>query len=151
MVMVRVFQTLAQHGDALSAEIVTAKNYKPASERGDENWVVRFANDGGQIVLSGDVHLRSRVHERAALAQVGLIAYCFEPKWGQLGFFSKSAMVLHWWPKIRSHMGTANQGTCWEIPFTWNHTDLKDVSALPSQIASTKQPKLKTILGGKLD
>lgn len=100
--------------------------------------MTRFAQDGGQVVISGDTRLRSRPHELAAIVECGLIAYCFERRWSDKNFFTKSAMLLHWWPKIREHMKSAPKGTCWEIPFQWNWKDLIDVTADPAKISKTK-------------
>ncbi len=139
--MVKVFQTLASDEGVLNAKIVQAKKYRPADERGDEHWVRRFASDHGQVVISGGTKMRSRIHERAALAQCGLVTYCFERHWSVTSFFTKSAMLLQWWPKVREHMDGAPKGSCWEIPFVWNWKDLVDVSANPKEITPTKPDK----------
>lgn len=139
--MAKVFQTLAQEKGVLNAQICIAKDYRPAEERGDEHWVRRFAADYGNVVISGDTRLRSNVHERAALAECGLITYCFERRWSDVRFFTKSAMLLHWWPMIRDHMDTAAKGTCWEIPFVWTWKDIVNVSADPKAISQAKPKK----------
>lgn len=36
------------------------------------------------------MHLRSRLHERAALAQAKVIAYFFDGRWGNFGLFTKA-------------------------------------------------------------
>lgn len=141
--MVRVFQALAGDEEALKAVIVSARDYRPDQERGDEHWVKRFAQDGGGFIISGDVHMRSRRHELAALVELGLVTYFFEGRWSTANFFTKSAMLLHWWPILAEHMLTASRGTCWEIPYQWTWKDLTDVSADPSQIEKSIRNKRK--------
>lgn len=84
------------------------------------------------------MHLRSRLHERAALAQAKVIAYFFDGRWGKFGLFTKSAMLLQWWPFLLEHMKTAAPATCWKIPAVWNTTDLRNVSTDPAKISEEK-------------
>lgn len=139
--MVIVFQALAKDGGVLKTQIVTAADYRPKGEKGDEHWVVRFAKDGGQIIISGDTKMHGRLHELAALVESGVVTYFFERKWSTFSFFTKSAMLLHWWPKVREHMDTAGKGTCWEIPCQWLWKDLVDVSVDPQAISKASSKK----------
>ena len=138
-VMVKVFQTLATQSHILTAEVVTASNYRPHGERGDEHWVKRFAVDGGRVIVTGDTKMRIRDHERAALVESGLITYCFERQWSDVNFFTKSAMLLHWWTRIRIHMDTAAPGSFWIIPFVWGSKDLEDATVDPREIKKRKE------------
>ncbi|HSC17364.1 MAG TPA: hypothetical protein VLC74_00470 [Rhizomicrobium sp.] len=140
-VMASVFQTLAKESGILKAEIVLASSYRPIHERGDEHWARRFAADGGDVVVSGDTRMRSRLHELAALVECGLITYFFERRWSDVNFFTKSAMLLHSWTPVRKHMDTAPKGTCWEIPYSWTWKELENVSADPKAITPTKPKK----------
>jgi PIN like domain len=137
--MVIVFQTLAKEGSVLNGQIVSARDYRPFSEQGDEHWIRRFAADGGQVVISGDTRMRSRIHELAALVECGLITYFFERRWSAVNFYTKSAMLLHWWQAIRAHMDMAAKGTCWEIPHQWQWKDLVDVSIDPKKITPKRR------------
>lgn len=126
--MVRVFQTLAAEGQILEAEIHYAGDYRPTGERGDENWIVRFAKDGGNVIVSGDERMRSLPQERAALAQTGMITFFFDSQWSSKNFFVKAAMLLNWWPKIMDVAKNSEPGQCWQIPFAWNWTNMRDVT-----------------------
>jgi tryptophan synthase alpha subunit len=141
IVMVRVFETLAREKIIPEIEVFSAAAYRPVEERGDENWVKRFASAGGKVVISGDVQMRSRLHERAALAQAGVVTYFFEGPWSRFNPFSKSAMLIQWWPYLVEHMKTGAAGSCWEIPVSWNVKELKNVSTNPAQISKEKKPK----------
>ena len=96
--MVRFFKP-ALEKRFIDIDLVLAKDYRPDGEKGDEHWVKRFANDGGQVIISGDTRLHSRLHEVAALVEAAMITYCFERAWSTGNFFTKSAMLLHWWPE----------------------------------------------------
>jgi hypothetical protein len=136
--MATVFQTLGKEEGVLKAEVVLAKTYRPHGESGDEHWTRRFAADGGQIIISGDTRMRARLHELAALVESGLVTYFFQRQWSDASFFTKSAMLLHWWKPVRDHMDTAAKGTCWEIPYQWTWKDLVNVSADPKAIKEKK-------------
>jgi hypothetical protein len=140
-IMAMIFQSLAKAEGVLEAEIAIAKDYRPAGELGDENWTRRFAADGGSVVISGDTKMRSRIHELAALTETGLITYFFERQWSTAHFFTKSAMLLHWWKPVRAHIDTAAKGTCWEIPYQWTWKDLVNVSANAKEISQSRTPK----------
>jgi len=137
--MATVFQTLAKGSGVLGADIVLASDYRPHGEPGDEHWVRRFAKDAGQVIISGDTRMRSRLHELAALSESGVVTYFFQRQWSGGDFFTKSAMLLHWWPKVREHMNSAPKGSCWEIPFQWTWKDLSDVTADPKAIKEKKR------------
>jgi hypothetical protein len=137
-IMAMVFQTLAKEEGVLKAKIVLAKDYTLKDERGDAHWTRRFAADGGQVIISGDTRMRSRLHELAALVESGLVTYMFQRQWSAGSFFSKSAMLLHWWKPARDHMETAAIRTCWEIPYQWTWKELENVSADPQAIKAKK-------------
>lgn len=141
--MVRIFLAQAGTNLALGHEIVSAQDYRPIDEHGDENWLGRFAADGGNVIISGDKRIRVLPHERAALTEGGLIAYFFHAQWNNSDFHTKSAMLIKRWPQIVQHMTAAPAGSCWEIPFDWTFSDLKDVSANPAEITKDRPKKRK--------
>ncbi len=126
--IVKVFKTLAEEGDIVRIEFVSARDYRLPKDKGDPPWLERFAKDGGSVVISGDRKMRSRPHERAALAEAGLITFFFRPVWSERTMFVKSAMLLNWWPRINEYIWQSSPSQCWEIPFQWNWTNLRDVT-----------------------
>ena len=106
-------------------EITKAKDYAPRDsdtdfEAGsDVPWVKRYAADGGQIIISGDVMMMSRSHERLALLEAGLIVCFFTPQWSSWKFNRKCALLINWWPVIVKTMATAEKSTFWQIPSNW--------------------------------
>jgi hypothetical protein len=124
--MVSIFQKLTKDDD-LSVTIISARRYRPRSERGDQNWIRRFARAGGTVIISGDGRMRANLHEQSALMHAKMITFFFESKWCVANFYVKVAMLLNWWPRIMEVAGQSVPGDFWEIPFEWNWKDMKNV------------------------
>lgn len=139
-VVAKLFIALATEGRfakfSKHIELETANDYAPsASDRdyvksSDVPWLDRFARAGGHAVISGDVKMRQRVHERLALYENGFVVIFFDQKWGQWDYFHKSALMLHWWKEIYNKIRTADRGTFWQVPIEWptDSAELKNVS-----------------------
>lgn len=127
--IVRAFQALTKEGTLRGVEIVSAREYAEDHEKDDVPWIKRFAVDGGQVIISGDKRMRARVHERDALTSAGMIVFFFTSSWSSKNDFTKSAMLLNWWPKIAEYIANGKPGDFWEIPFQWNLKGLRDVRA----------------------
>jgi hypothetical protein len=105
-----------------------AADYAPVSgdrdlvKNSDVPWLDRFAAAGGHAIISGDVKMRERAHERLALYHHGFVVIFFAPQWAQWNFFRKSSLMLHWWETIVHKIKTAENGTFWSVPKTWPDT-----------------------------
>lgn len=125
----KVFLALANERavKAVSFDLILERSekYEPKITDGDyikgsdAPWLDRFAAAGGRAVISGDVKMRVRHHEKLALYQNGFVTIFFQRKWNQWNFFRKSALLLHWWEEIVIKMRTADKGTFWEVPCAW--------------------------------
>ena len=114
-----------------------AKQYEPALtdgdyiKRSDVPWLDRFAAEGDHAIISGDVKMRTKHHEKLALYENGFVTIFFERKWNDWNFFRKSALMLHWWEEISTKIKTADRGTFWVVPCTWparGQAELRNVS-----------------------
>jgi hypothetical protein len=143
--MVRVFQALARErklrrelGSAI--EFVSAENYAPKPtdtdfiRDSDVPWLARFADDGGKIVISGDVRMLANPFERAALVQHGFVTIFFETSWSEWNFFRKSALLIHWWPQVAKRIKIAKPGEFWCIPSAWREGDLRRIQSTATAI-----------------
>lgn len=126
--LVKVFKTLASEGHVLRAAICFAKDYAAPPAKNDVPWLEKFKADGGDVVITGDTRMRKRVIERKALSELGLITITFSGAWGQADWFTKSAMLLKWWPHIQDQITSAKPGQCFEVPFSWSGNKLKEIS-----------------------
>jgi len=113
-----------------------AEDYAPKTtdadfvKRSDVPWLDRFAKAGGRAVISGDVQMSRKPHERLALYDHGFVVIFFEPQWAGLTFFRKSSLLLHWWEDITTKLKVADTGTFWAVPSQWppKGGELKNVS-----------------------
>lgn len=126
-VLVKVFTTLAKECTVINAKFVSAAGYNQRGQN-DIPWLTRFKKSGGEVLISGDRKMRSNLYERRGVQQLGLITFCFEPRWNDQNFFVKSAMLLKWWPKIQKTIAESRPGDYWEIPFAWNTLDLSKLN-----------------------
>jgi hypothetical protein len=72
--MVSIFEKLTKDED-LPVTIISARRYRPRSERGDQNWIKRFARAGGTVIISGDGRMRANLHEQSALVHAKMITF----------------------------------------------------------------------------
>lgn len=125
--MVRVYRTMTQHGDLPNVAIHWARDYTQSGESGtDVPWMERYKAVGGEVVISGDRRIRSRLHEQEAYMRCGLVLYMFSPTWCGWNFRKKSAFLLQWWDRIVEHASSAPRPSCWDIPTSWESGDFKD-------------------------
>jgi hypothetical protein len=82
-------------------------------------WLDRFAAAGGHAVISGDVKMRHKPHEKLALYQHGFVVIFFEEQWAHWSSLRRSALMLHWWEEIAAKITTAAPGTFWVVPCSW--------------------------------
>jgi hypothetical protein len=127
--VVRVLQTFANERQfrkiSGSFIIKAASDYTP--KRGDDDyrpgndvpWLKRFADDGGKVVISGDVRMKSRPHERLALIEHGFIVIFFETQWSDWKFWRKCALLIHWWPVIAAKIKRAKKPSFYHVPCNW--------------------------------
>jgi hypothetical protein len=59
----------------LRMEIVSAHQYAIPKAPDDVPWLEQFANDGGEVVISGDAKMRAKLHEQKALVDAGFIVF----------------------------------------------------------------------------
>jgi hypothetical protein len=110
-------------------------DYRP---KNDVPWLKRFADDGGKVVISGDVRMKSRPHERLALIEHGFIVIFFEAQWSDWKFWRKCALLIHWWPVIAAKIRRARRASFYHVPCNW-------VEDGQLRWVSNKDPKLLKI------
>lgn len=128
--VVRLFQALTSRDSLLPQfEFVCARDYTGgAPQEDDVPWLEAFASDGGQVVISGDGRMRGKPHERKAYRDAGLIVFFFGSRWCNMTLFPRSALLLNWWPAIERQLEVSSPRQCWEIPASWSHKPMRDVT-----------------------
>lgn len=115
--------------------------------KSDVPWVDRFAAAGGRAIISGDVKMRGKVHERLALYQHGFVVIFFERQWGEWNFFHKSGLIMHWWEEIVQKIRSAERSTFWVVPCEWPRRDgeLRNVSLGLAQMLKDNPSRSKKV------
>lgn len=139
--IVKMLSGLAKDGDSPKHQIVSAKLYRPIAERGDENWVRRFARARGNVVVTGDARIRGNLHEQAAFYRAGMITFFFDTDWHRLPMNERAAMLMVWWPAVLKKAEDSQPGDSWEIPCVMKVKEMRFVRPPPEAIA--KHPKTK--------
>ncbi|MEX6633481.1 PIN-like domain-containing protein [Hyphococcus lacteus] len=117
----RQFRKISGHFDIKAADDYAPKpgdlDYRPND---DTPWLQRFADDGGKVVISGDVNMRHRPHERLALIEHGFIVIFFEAQWSEWKFWRKCALLVLWWPEIATKVKrTKAKKSFFVVPAKW--------------------------------
>ena len=131
---------LAKGDDSQRITVVSAKKYRPIAERGDENWVRRFARAHGNVVVTGDGRIRKNLHEQAAFFQAGMITFFFDTAWNNLPLYDKAAMLMTWWPAIIEKAKASKPGDSWEMPSHWTIKEMRFVRPPEEAIAKHQKP-----------
>lgn len=109
-------RALLEHGKRGSIEIVSAYNYSERPAISDVPWLYKFHQDGGHAVVSGDIKMRGKPHERAAIMDLGLIVVFLPSQWSNWQFHIKGAYILAWWEVTCDLITTSRKRTCWQLP-----------------------------------
>ena len=117
-------------------DIVHAQNYYPSeldedySAKNDAPWIRRFAEDGGRVVISGDVKMLQRPHEKLALLECNIAAVFFPKRWSEWPLCQKMSLLIHWWPTIVIQTKDAEAGF-FRVPESWPRKKEKSLNRIP--------------------
>lgn len=139
--IVKMLTSLARENDSAKHIVVDAKRYRPIAERGDENWIRRFARARGHVVVTADTRIRANLHEQAAFYRAGMITFFFDAKWHRLPLNQRAAVLMLWWPLILEKAQESQPGDSWEIPARLSIKEMRCVT--PPAEAIAKHPKAK--------
>lgn len=115
--VLRALELLLEGDRNGGVEIVSATEYrdgKPASS--DVPWLEAFAKDGGKIVISGDMAMRRKPHERKALLDHGFIVFFLPSSWCNSKFNQKAAYIMQWWGVIFEMAKASNPPKQFQLP-----------------------------------
>ena len=82
----------------------------------DVEWIEALGNEGGWVVLSGDVRITKRPAERRAWHRSRLKGFFLAPGWSKMPNLEKTARLLLWWPKLVTQEGLVGPGAVFQIP-----------------------------------
>jgi hypothetical protein len=91
----------------------------------DEHWITKFANEGGDAILSADRDFLKLEPQVNAVFDTGLKVIHLPPKWGQAKGYLQAAHILQWWERIEAQLTNMKPRECYRPP--WN---IKDTGVL---------------------
>ena len=86
---------------------------------GEETWLKKFADEGGDAVVSGDWNILKRWPDLVAYTESGLISFFPPPPFRELRGYGKASFILRWWPSIVEKTKESERGDRWRMPYSW--------------------------------
>lgn len=88
----------------------------------DVHWITKFADEGGDAILSADTDFFKRPHQVVAIQKTGLRIIHLPPKWANARCDLQAAHILLWWRRIENQIGNMGKRECYRPQ--WNvHED----------------------------
>jgi PIN like domain len=81
----------------------------------DVEWITALDREGGWAVLTRDLHIRTRPHERAALDRARIVFFFLAGAWNNFGVEETAARLIRWLPKMAAQTDLAERGR-FELP-----------------------------------
>jgi PIN domain-containing protein len=115
--LIEALQSLARGGEISGHILCSARDYSPGPRApSDIPWIRRYMDDGGEILISGEVKMRSMPEYRAGISASGAKAYYLPRRFNQWDMARRTGFILSWWTRIVEHAATVEPGECWIIP-----------------------------------
>jgi PIN like domain len=89
--------------------IIALRDRVPANTT-DVEWITALGREGGWAVLTRDLHIRTRPHERAALDRARIVFFFLAGAWNNLGVEETAARLIRWIPKMAAQTDLAERG-----------------------------------------
>lgn len=100
----------------IDGDVVTHLKEKFPANIKDTEWISRLGDEGNWIVLTNDIHIYSRPHEKAAWEETDLIVLFLAPAWSNENLRSMASRLLKRWDNIKAAVKNANRGTALMVP-----------------------------------
>jgi PIN like domain len=81
----------------------------------DIEWINALSQEGGWAVLTKDVHVKTRPHERAALDRSRIVYFFLSGSWRNYGVEETAARLIRLIPKMAQQTDLAERGR-FELP-----------------------------------
>ena len=105
-------------------QVVHLTDRFPASTE-DRAWIGALAEEGGWVVISGDLRIYRNRLEREAWRRSRLIVFFLAPQWGKVRNIEKAWRLLRWWPRIREQVAIVEAPAAFELPLAYGSGRLK--------------------------
>lgn len=116
-------------------EIALSRDWEISSIHGvkdeglaDVHWITKFANEGGDAILSADRDFVSLEPQINAVFDTGLKVILLPPKWGNAKGYLQAAHLLQWWPRVEQKLREMKKRECYRPDWNIRETgELKKV------------------------
>jgi PIN like domain len=95
-------------------EIVALRD-KFSANTTDVEWITKLDEEGGWAVITKDLHIRTRPHERAALDKANIVFFFLAGAWRKSTVEDTAARLIRWIPKIVTQTTLVARGR-FELP-----------------------------------
>lgn len=95
--------------------VIVALREKFAANTTDVEWINALHQEGGWAVVTRDLHIRTRPHERAALDGANIVFFFLAGAWRKSTVEDTAARLIRWIPKIATQTTLAASGR-FELP-----------------------------------
>src|ERR1700722_18397321 len=99
-------------------EITWVRDFHPPGTD-DPTWLMAFARDGGDAILSGDPNILQHWPNLVAYIESGLVSFFPPSGFSDLKGFGQASLLIRWWPAMIEKAKISERGDCWRIPLTW--------------------------------
>ncbi|MCZ7656612.1 MAG: hypothetical protein M5U07_01540 [Xanthobacteraceae bacterium] len=86
-----------------------------APDTADVDWIRSLSQQGGWAVLTRDLRIRTRPHERAALDSARIVFFFLAGSWHKMGAEETAARIIRLIPKMAAQTELAERGR-FELP-----------------------------------
>lgn len=94
---------------------IVALRDKFAADTPDVEWIMALSHERGWAVLTFDLHIRTRPHERAALDSARIVFFFLAGAWTSFGVEETAARLIRLMPKMAAQTDLVESGR-FELP-----------------------------------
>jgi len=81
----------------------------------DIDWLTALGEEGGWIIISGDIRISRNQHEKAAWLEAKLTTFFLSGNWQNLSMWEQAAKLVQRWPLIMDQAGKVEPGAGFEV------------------------------------
>ncbi len=130
-------------------EITTIREAKHTG-KSDVHWITKFADDGGDAILTADTDFLILEPQVNAVFATGLRVIHLPPKWGNARGYLQAAHMLQWWKRIETKIKEMKPRECYRPQWNINETgELKKVTIDFAKAQKKKKKALRKLNNGK--
>lgn len=120
---------------------VKLSSVKEAGHAGasDVHWITKFAEEGGDAILSADKDFLKLEPQVNAVFDTGMKVIHLPPKWQNAPGHLQAAHILQWWKRIEQTVTSMRQRECYRPE--WNITDRGEMKKVKIDFAKAQKTR----------